>query len=194
MRELDAQHARSGLAPSTWVQRWTPLAKPGGTVLDVACGHGRHMAWFASKGLHVTGIDRSEQALTQAAAYGHGINADIEGGDWPLELEGEPQRFDVVVVTNYLWRPLLPTIVRSVAAGGLLIYETFAHGNAAFGKPSNPHFLLQPGELLNGCQAMTILAYEHGYLAQPQRCVQRIASINNTDAGPDLDWQQHSLE
>lgn len=194
MQTLDVPHGQGSAAASAWVQRWTHLVKPGGTVLDVACGQGRHMAWFADKGLHTTGVDRSSQALAQAGAYGQVIEADIEGGDWPFVLAGEPQCFDVVVVTNYLWRPLLSTIVRSVAPGGLLIYETFANGNAAFGKPSNPDFLLQTGELLKVCQSMTVLAYEHGCLRNPQRCVQRIAAINNAGAMLDFGLQPHSLE
>jgi SAM-dependent methyltransferase len=145
-------------------------------MLDVACGQGRHMAWFKSLGLNPTGIDRSHQALQAASAHGHVLEADIESGPWPLMNGTAVQRFDVVVVTNYLWRPLLPTIVDSVAPGGWLIYETFAVGNEVFGKPSNPDFLLHPGELLQACHGLDVLAYEHGLLHAPDRCVQRIAA------------------
>ena len=103
------------------------------------------MRWFAARGCRVTGIDRDATALEPLRGLAEIVVADIENaaGRWP------GRRFDAVVVTNYLWRPLLPTLVASVAAGGVLIYETFAHGNETFGKPSNPDFLLRPGELLD---------------------------------------------
>lgn len=181
-------------AASGWVRRWSHLYKPGQTVLDVACGAGRHMAWFSAQGLLATGIDRSETALAQARAHGHVVLADIENHPWPLQGPDGAQTFDVVVVTNYLWRALLPTIINSVAPGGLLVYETFALGNQAFGKPSNPDFLLRDGELLSACQGMTILGFEQGLLREPPRCVQRIAACKPTtsDLGPA--GQAHWLE
>ena len=84
--------------------------------------------------------------------------ADLENGPWPLAGE----RFDAVVVTNYLWRPLMPSLLASLADGGVLIYETFALGNEAFGRPSNPDFLLRPGELLRCCRGLHVVAYEDG--------------------------------
>ena len=143
------------LNPSPWVTRWAPLIAPGGTVLDVACGSGRHLRWLHAQGFIVTGIDRDTQAVDPLRALGRVIVADIENAPWPLPGES----FDAVIVTNYLWRPLLPAIVASVAAGGVLIYETFAVGNEAFGKPSNPHFLLQPGELLWAWATLQVVAY-----------------------------------
>ena len=94
-----------------------------------------------------------------------------------------------MVVTNYLWRPLLPCLVDSVAPGGVLLYETFAHGNATVGKPSRPEFLLQPGELLAACAGLRIVAYEDGFEAAPARFVQRIAAVRDMlgpDAAPPL--------
>jgi SAM-dependent methyltransferase len=169
----------AGFEPSRWVQRWAPLIRRGGSVLDVACGSGRHFRWFAAHGFKVTGVDRDTDALAPLQALGRTIVADIENGAWPLNGE----TFDAVVVTNYLWRPLLPALARSVAAGGALIYETFAVGNEAYGKPSNPAFLLQPGELLQACAAMHIVAYEEGLLDAPLRRVQRIAA-QRQPAGP----------
>jgi SAM-dependent methyltransferase len=163
--------------PSAWVRRWAHLTKPGGYVLDIACGHGRHMAWFAAQGFQVTGIDRSADAVHAAGTYGECIQADIENGAWPLMLAGSPRQFDVVVVTNYLWRSLFPTILQSVAPGGVLLYETFAVGNETIGKPSRPDFLLQPGELLQACQGLDVVAYENGFLPSPERFVQRIAAV-----------------
>jgi len=90
-----------GLAkPSAWVRRWTHLAKPRGSVLDIACGQGRHMGWFAAQGLAVTGVDRSADAMQAASAYGECIQADLENAPWPLMLAGAPRQFDLVVVTN----------------------------------------------------------------------------------------------
>jgi len=155
----------------------------GARVLDVACGSGRHMAWLTQRGYDCTGIDRSAQALTQASRYGSTVQADIEGGPWPLIENNLPQTFEVVLVTNYLWRPLFPVLLQSLAPGGLLLYETFAQGNETVGKPSSPVFLLQNGELLRLCQGLRIVAFEDGFLPSPERFVQRIAAIKpNPDA------------
>ena len=172
-------------APSAWVQRWSHLVPEGGAVLDVACGLGRHMRWFHARNHPVAGVDRSPTAIESVAHLGEAIQADIEGGPWPLP----GRRFAGVVVTNYLWRPLLPCIVESVAPGGVLLYETFAHGNATVGKPSRPEFLLQPGELLAACAGLRIVAYEDGFEAEPARFVQRIAAVREVpgpDAAPPL--------
>jgi SAM-dependent methyltransferase len=162
---------------SPWIQRWSHLVKPGGSVLDVACGLGRHLRWFAARGHPVTGVDRSPEAEAAAGAFGEAIRADIENGPWPLA----GRRFDAVVVTNYLWRPLLPTLLDSLAPGGVLLYETFATGNETVGKPSRPDFLLQPGELLTVCAGLRVIAYEDGFLAQPERFVQRIAAVRGVE-------------
>ena len=128
-------------APSEWVRRWSHLIAPGATALDVACGAGRHLRWLHGLGHEVTGVDRSAEALAACAGLGELVQADIENGPWPFA----GRRFGAVVVTNYLWRPLLPAIVDSVAPGGVLIYETFAHGNETVGRPARPEFLLAPG-------------------------------------------------
>lgn len=146
-----------------------------GAVLDVACGLGRHMRWFHERNHPVTGVDRSQAAIESVAHLGEAIQADIENGPWPLP----GRRFAGVVVTNYLWRPLMPQVLASVAEGGVLIYETFAAGNQTVGKPSRPDFLLQPGELLHWCSGpdWRVVAYEDGFLAAPDRFVQRIATV-----------------
>lgn len=164
------------VAPSPWVQRWSQLVAPGGRVLDVACGSGRHMRWFTQHGHPVTGVDRAADALSTAGAFGQTVLADIENGPWPFA----GQAFDAVVVTNYLWRARLPDIVQVVAPGGVLIYETFAQGNESVGKPSRPDFLLAPGELLHACAGLRVVAYEDGFLGDPQRFVQRIAAVRPT--------------
>jgi SAM-dependent methyltransferase len=167
------QTAHTATPPSVWVQRWTPLVTAGGTVLDVACGHGRHMRWFAERGHPVTGVDRDPAAIATARTWGDAIQADIENGPWPLT----GQCFDAVVVTNYLWRPLLPVMLDSVTEGGTLIYETFAAGNETVGKPSRPDFLLKHGELLAVCAGLRVVAYEDGFCSGPDRFVQRIAAV-----------------
>jgi SAM-dependent methyltransferase len=171
------------LEPSPWVQRWQHLIARGGHVLDVACGSGRHLRWLASQGFVLTGVDRDAAALDPLRALGRVVTADIESGPWPFAGEA----FDAVVVTNYLWRPLLPTVVASVAEGGVLIYETFARGNEAFGKPSNPAFLLEPGELLQACAALHVVAYEDGLLDEPSRRIQRVAARREPAAAAPLE-------
>lgn len=175
--------------PSSWIQRWSHLVPIRGTVLDIACGQGRHMKWFAENGHAVAGVDRSPEAIHAAAKFGEAILADIENGPWPLMNGDQARQFDAVIVTNYLWRPLFPVIAQSVAPGGLLIYETFAKGNETVGKPSRPDFLLHPAELLQVFGNMHIIAFEEGFLENPARFVQRIAAVqaeskDTADASP----------
>jgi len=168
-----AAAAHADLPVSPWVQRWSQLVLPGASVLDVACGAGRHLRWFAARGCRVTGVDRDGAVLQTLQGLGELVVADLENAPWPLP----GRRFDAVVVTNYLWRELMPTLVASVSEGGVFIYETFALGNASVGKPSNPHFLLQPGELLRHVQGLRIVAFEDGFLSTPDRFVQRVAAV-----------------
>ena len=131
------------------------------------------MRWFAQRGHAVTGVDRSAEAVRAVAGLGRAIEADIENNPWPLEGE----TFDAVIVTHYLWRPLLPRILASVAPGGVLIYETFAVGHETVGKPSRPDFLLFEGELLQAAAGLHIVAFEDGFIAHPDRFVQRVAAV-----------------
>ena len=166
---------------------------PGARVLDLACGSGRHLRWFAQRGCHVTGVDRDAAALEPLRGIAEIVVADIEVGPWPLP----GRRFDIVVVTNYLWRPLLATLVDAVDAGGLLLYETYAAGHAVFGKPSNPDFLLTPGELLRAAAGLRVVAYEDGLLSGPDRCVQRICALRLPHGQPlraALDAQVKSVD
>ncbi len=164
-----------GLAASPWVARWSHLVPPGATVLDVACGPGRHVRWFAGRGAKVTALDRDAAAVEPLRDLAEVVVADIEAGPWPLA----GRRFDAVIVTNYLWRALLPTLVDSVDTGGVLIYETFAAGNETVGKPSNPAFLLAPGELLAAATGLRVVAYEDGFLDAPERFVQRLCAVRS---------------
>lgn len=178
MEATDSQSA--GLeSASEWVQRWSHLVLPQAAVLDVACGRGRHLHWFQRLGHPVTGIDRNPEAVQAAATLGEAIAADLENAPWPL-----PGRlFGAVVVTNYLWRPLLPTLVQSLDPGGVLLYETFASGNETVGRPARADFLLQPGELLAACASLQVVAYENGFLDRPARFVQRIAAVRVPPSG-----------
>lgn len=166
-----------GDKPSAWVQRWSHLIPLGAKVLDIACGHGRHMCWLSQQGLQVTGVDRSADALDAAKRWGNTVLADIENGPWPLMVDGQPREFDAVVVTNYLWRNLFPTIRKSLAINGVLIYETFATGNESIGKPSSPEFLLTRGELLEFAKGLRIISFEDGFLSSPDRFLQRIVAV-----------------
>jgi SAM-dependent methyltransferase len=192
--------------PSAWVARFAPLI-PQGEVLDLACGSGRHARLLAAMGHPVLAVDRDAQALAAtngsakpanesalpAVAAGQGINTlqiDLESSSGPrFSWPFEPNRFAGIVVTNYLHRPLFPPILDSLAVNGVLIYETFAQGNGRFGKPSNPDFLLEPGELLqmagaDSSHSLRIIAFEDGYIDQPKPAmVQRICIVK---AGSDI--------
>jgi SAM-dependent methyltransferase len=160
--------------PSDWLLRWPQALQPGATALDLACGNGRHLRQLISMGMAVTGVDRDLAATAPWVQLAEIVNADIEADAWPLP----GRQFDLVLVTNYLWRPLLPTIVQSVAPGGWLIYETFAAGQERIGRPARPEFLLQPGELIQACASLRVVAYEDLYEAGPSpRFVQRIAAV-----------------
>ena len=164
-------------APSPWITRWSHLLPPGCAVLDVACGSGRHLQWFAAHGHSVWGVDKDIEAARANVPEAQLLQADIENSPWPLFTPQGPRRFGAVVVTNYLRRALLPTLLQSLAPGGLLLYETFAAGNETVGRPARPDFLLQAGELLRFCATLEVVAYEHGFLDNPPRYVQRIAAF-----------------
>lgn len=161
-------------APSAWVARWADRVRAGGRVLDLACGSGRHARYLAARGFTVEAVDRDPSALAGVA----GVTArcaDLEGGPWPYEGE----RFDGIVVTNYLHRPLFLRLLDCLAVEGVLIYETFAAGNERYGRPSNPAFLLQPGELLEWVRGrLRVIAYEDLYVADPKPAlIQRICAV-----------------
>ena len=160
-------------APSAWVQRWSHLLAPGASVLDVACGSGRHLTWFSGRGHTVCGVDIEPSIAAANTPQAELIQADIENGPWPLP----GRQFGAVVVCNYLWRPLFPRLLESLAQGGVLIYETFASGQELLGRPRRPEFLLQPAELLHLCKDLRVVAYECGLDNDPQRAVQRIVAV-----------------
>ena len=176
--EADNLHALA--PPSDWVQRWSHLVKPGGVVLDVACGQGRHAHWFHALNCKLVVVDRSQEAIEILAHHSNqyeAVVADIENGPWPFP----GRQFDAVVVINYLWRPLMPTLLSSLAPSGVLIYETFSEGNETVGKPSRPDFLLHTGELLALCKGLRVVAFEEGFVTgtdgQLPRFIQRIVAV-----------------
>lgn len=164
--------------PSAWIKRWAHLVPAGGKVLDVAAGSGRHSAFFAGRGHAVTALDRDASALAAVSMFARTLVADLEQAPWPLPGE----RFDAVIVTNYLCRPLLPALIASLAPGGMLLYETFAVGNETVGRPSRPDFLLARGELLRLAGGLRIVAFEDGFLTQPERFVQRVVAVRELPA------------
>ena len=162
------------MEPSAWVQRWLAWIRPGGAVLDVACGEGRHARLLARLGFEVDAVDRDTTLFADPPATVKLLQADVESGPWPYA----GSRFDGIVVTNYLHRPLLPTLVDSLEPGGVLVYETFAHGNERFGKPSNPAYLLAPGELLEAVRGeLRVVAFEDLVVEEPRpAAVQRLCA------------------
>lgn len=158
--------------------RWAGAIRPGGTVLDLACGSGRHARYLGARGHRVEAVDRDAAALAALAGVAGTTtrSVDLEGAAWPYA----GRVFDAIVVTNYLHRPRLPLIGAALAPGAVLIYETFRAGNESYGKPSNPAFLLRPGELLEFAQAagLQIIAFEDGFCAEPKRSMmQRLCAV-----------------
>ena len=156
---------------SGWVARWAHLVERG-PVLDVACGGGRHAIFFAERGFEVFAVDREDQLLPPSIRF---VRGDLEDGSrWPFA----GKKFAAVVVTNYLHRPLFPVLAQSLEEGGVLLYETFMAGNERYGKPSNPNFLLRPGELLEAFTGLTVVAFEQGVLERPKMAaVQRLCAV-----------------
>lgn len=168
------------IPPSPWLVRHAQSIPARGKVLDLACGSGRHARFLAGLGYPVLAVDRDARALAGVSTI-KGITTrqlDLEGEEWPLA----GQVFDGIVVTNYLWRPRLPDVLALLAPGGVLIYETFMVGNAAYGKPSNPAFLLLAGELrqLAAAAGLREVDYAEGYVASPKPAMrQAICAIRD---------------
>lgn len=163
---------------SSWVSRYAPLI-PGGEVLDLACGAGRHARHLVGLGHLVVAVDQNADSLAAAAGDGivtSQIDLEADGAVWPFG----PGRFAGIVVTNYLHRPLVADMLASLAPNGVLVYETFSEGNGQFGKPSNPDFLLAPGELLEWAakHGLRVIAFEDGVVEAPKPAlVQRICAV-----------------
>lgn len=211
MSAVNERRPGGGGTGSPWILAWLDRLPPGARVLDFAAGAGRHARAAAGRGLSVLAIDRDADALARcrtlersgddfsgAAAAGTVVErapapvgtrqpidirvADLEAGPWPF---GADERFDAVIVANYLFRPRFALLAALVAPGGFLIYETFARGNEAFGRPSNPAYLLDAGELLVRARqaGLTILDYATGLVpgASPA-LIQRLCAIRAAGA------------
>ncbi|MGZ4977223.1 MAG: class I SAM-dependent methyltransferase [Methylobacter sp.] len=165
--------------PSPWIIKNASMFRKNGRVLDLACGYGRHAIWLAKQGYQVDAIDRDAEAVSAMVGMGN-INVlivDLEEGDWPQS----GQMYDGIIVSRYLYRPLLPTFAELLNPGGVLIYETFMTGNERYGKPSNPDFLLLPNELFDVYSPLlNIIAFEQGEQQMPRPAVmQRICAVKN---------------
>ncbi|MEZ5739261.1 MAG: class I SAM-dependent methyltransferase [Burkholderiaceae bacterium] len=172
----DAHTPRREARPLPWVERWLQGCQPGQQMLDLACGSGRHVQAGLALGLRVLAVDRNAQALARLPRGTETLCADLEGQAWPFM----DRRFDVIVVTHYLFRPRLALLAGLLAPGGRLIYSTFAHGNARFGKPSNPDYLLAEGELWARARlaGLSVIAYEHGLdPGESPAIVQRLCAV-----------------
>jgi SAM-dependent methyltransferase len=173
-----ASHLHRADEPSAWVRRWAPLIPRNGYVLDLACGSGRHSRFLTREGCRVEAVDRDPDALAELVRCPgvHVRQYDVEAAPWPYGNE----RFDAIVVTNYLHRPLFPYLLHCLASGGVLIYETFAEGHEKFGRPSNPDFLLRSGELLEVVRGrLHVIAYENVFVPEPRPAVvQRICATD----------------
>ncbi len=156
------------IPPSPWLVRHLEMLPGNGLILDLACGSGRHTRWLAAQGRHVLAVDRDRSALAglQGLPGVEVLVADLESGDWPLA----GRQFAGVLVTNYLWRPRLAEVCALLAPDGVLLYETFMVGNEAYGKPSNPEFLLRSGELreVSAAAGLREIAFEEGYTPTPK--------------------------
>ena len=173
---MTAQHDAQ-LNASPWVRRFASHIPKEGLVLDLACGAGRHATFLADMGYSVFAVDQDIALIKQNKSpliTSKAFNLELE--EWPLEgLE-----FSGIVVTNYLYRPHWDRLPSMLANGGVLIYETFALGNAQFGKPSNPNFLLKTGELLAlaARHDLKVIAYEDIYIDEPKPAmVQRLCAL-----------------
>lgn len=184
MTEARATHAHGREAPSPWIVRFAPLVPPGARVLDVASGHGRHARFFAARDARVLAADRDAVALEALRGVANVTTrvVDLEGDTWPFADE----RFDAIVVTNYLHRPHFDALLATLADDGALLYETFAEGHERFGRPANPAFLLARGELAERVSGrLVVVAFEQGRRDEDggARVVQRLAAV-----GPRRVW------
>lgn len=173
--------------PSTWIVKHAPLIRNNGRVLDLACGNGRHAIWLAKQGYRVDALDRDAGALASMAGVDsiNVLNVDIEAGGWP----DSGQRYDGIIVSRYLYRPLLSRLAEMLKLGGILIYETFMIGNERYGRPRNPDFLLRPNELLDVYSPLlSIIAFEQGEVKTPRLAVtQRLCAKKVLERRHDSD-------
>ena len=201
MEKLDHKHRHLRITrPSPWVERFSGLVKPGGTVLDLASGGGRHGRLFLERGHPVTFLDKNTDPVADLGERADILTVDLEDGrdiftgDGPLAS----RTFDAVVVVNYLYRDHIEPLIGALAPGGVFIYETFARGNERFTRPRNPDHLLKSGELLEAVSGkLQVVAYEHGIVeaADLPGVKQRLCAVNDLGPGTreDGDPEPHAL-
>jgi len=181
-------------APSDWVRRFAPLIAPKGRVVDIACGRGRNARHLSDLGFNVVAVDRDRQALESLRGFDRieAVVADLESNPWPFS----PGTFDAVVVTNYLWRPLMPQLSAALRDGGVLIYETFAVGNEKYGRPANPDFLLHRNELIEWLvPQLSVVAFEQGIVSRPAPAVvQRICAVREPHGWTALEPDRSAVD
>ncbi len=180
-----AHNAHASDMPSPWIVRFASLVPAGARVLDLASGHGRHARFFAARDARVLAVDRDATALDALRGVTNVRTRalDLEGDAWPLADE----RFDAIVVTNYLYRPRFQALLDALADDGTLLYETFATGNEAYGRPCKPEFLLARDELAERVRdRLVVVAFEQGRIVDGTRTsvVQRLAAIGRDRAWP----------
>ncbi|MEE2672474.1 MAG: SAM-dependent methyltransferase [Myxococcota bacterium] len=138
-----------------------------GLVADLACGRGRHAVATAQDGLTTVALDHNPDYLADLGARAtletlplHPLRWDLET---PLGLPFAPGRCGAILVFRFLYRPLAPALSELLAAGGILLYETFTTGQLELGVgPQNPAFLLEPGELPELFPDLEIVSCEEG--------------------------------
>jgi len=170
---------------SPWFRRFSQLMPPGGEVLDVAAGYGRHTRWALSLGCAVVAVDIDTGGLTDLAGRpgAEVLAADLEQDTWPLR----DRRFDVILISNYLHRPHFRRMPGMLRDGGVLMVDTFAAGNQQYGRPRNPDFLLRPGELLDAfATSLEVVAYEHGIEYRPRPAVRQRICARLADGPAEL--------
>lgn len=173
---------------AAWIVRWLRLLPPGSQVLDFAAGSGRHARAAAEAGFNVVAADRDADALAANCPRVRTIHADLEDGAWPFA----PASFDALIVANYLHRARFDLLCGLLKPTGALIYQTFADGNARYGRPSNPAFLLRAGELARRAErcGLHVLAFEDGYVRTPRPArVQRVLALR-----PPFDLERWCLD
>ena len=165
--------------PAGWLLDNGDLVRPGMRALDLAAGRGRHALALAGAGLAVTAIDRDEARMARLADLASRLGLAIETDVRDLEtgaIDLGNACYDFVIVTNYLHRPLMPVVVRAVAPGGVLLYETFTSVQAARGAPTNPDYLLTPGELPRLVAPLEVIRQREGDV--DGRMVASVVAVN----------------
>ncbi|MCF7764447.1 MAG: methyltransferase domain-containing protein [Verrucomicrobia bacterium] len=164
-REHSPAAGNALVGPSSWLLENGDLLPRDGLLLDLACGHGRHALLLAASGFRVRAIDRDAEKIDRINQVAARLNLTLDTAVEDLECDGKDlgsDTFDAILGFRYLHRPLFPALIRALRPGGVLIYETFTIDQAKRGSPTNPDFLLQPGELLDLVTSLRIERHREG--------------------------------